>query len=307
MKISTKILVLGGGGYVGSSIVNELLKNNFEVRCFDRFSNEDILLKFKKYKNLEIIVGDIRNIKEDVFYNIDIVIDLVSITKNITKNENELIETNKIARKKIIKIAEKNFVSQYIRISSSNVYAGTLKQDHKEKKLKPKNEYAKINLELDKFAISQNKKSFSVTVLRLASIFGYSIRMRWDQSINNMIYESYNNKKILVKSKSSKRPFLHIKDAISAIMLVIKCKDKTAGEIFNVGSNEQNFSMMEIAKKIIEISNYGEAILHDEKDENSFVMNCDKITKILGFKKKYDLEYGIKEILSKLKQDKPNF
>jgi nucleoside-diphosphate-sugar epimerase len=88
-------------------------------------------------------------------------------------------------------------------------------------------------------------------------------------------------------------------------MLVIKLKEKAKGNIFNVGSNEQNFSMEEIATKIVKFANSeSNLILHDKKDKYSFVMNCDKIEKELGFGKKYDLEYGINEILTKLKHDK---
>ncbi|MBT4327999.1 MAG: NAD(P)-dependent oxidoreductase, partial [Candidatus Nitrosopelagicus sp.] len=106
---------------------------------------------------------------------------------------------------------------------------------------------------------------------------------------------------IEVKSKNSKRPFLHINDAIKAIILVIKSEKGIAGEIFNVGSNDMNYSMGEIAKKIVNIAKKENSlVVYDEKDENSFTMNCDKINKKLGFKKNNDLEYGINEILEKL-------
>ena len=109
-----------------------------------------------------------------------------------------------------------------------------------------------------------------------------------------------------VKSKNSKRPFLHIKDAIEAIILVIKSrKEKVAGEIFNVGSDDQNYSIEEIAKIIMEVTKEnGNLIIHDQKDENSFTMDYSKIKKILAFQTKHDLKYGIDEIMVKLKQNK---
>ena len=121
-----------------------------------------------------------------------------------------------------------------------------------------------------------------------------------------MLKELYLKGKIEVKSKSSKRPFLHIKDAAEAIILVIKSrKEKVAGEIFNVGSDDQNYSIEEIAKKIMEVTNEnGNLIIHDQKDENSFTMDCRKIKKILAFQIKHDLKYGIDEIMVKLKQNK---
>jgi nucleoside-diphosphate-sugar epimerase len=296
-----KILVIGGGGYIGSMLTTELIKNKFYVRCFDRFSSSKTLSKLKLNKNIEIVIGDIRNIESKSFLGMKIVIDLAALTKNLDGKEKEIIQINKNARKKIIELSKENGVSQYIRISSSNIYSGNMNENSEKTIPNPQTLYAKINLELDKYAITLNNDKFSVTVLRLASIFGYSLRMRWDQSINNMVKELCTNGKIEVKSKNSTRPFLHINDAIKAIILVIKSEKEIAGEIFNVGSNDMNYSIGEIAKKIVNITKKESSlVVYDEKDENSFTMNCDKINKKLGFKKNNDLEYGINEILEKL-------
>jgi nucleoside-diphosphate-sugar epimerase len=298
--VKLKILVIGGGGYIGSELIMELNRNGYFVKCFDRFSSSETLSKLKLNKNIEIVIGDIRNIERKNFLGIDTVIDLAALTKELDGKEKEIIEVNKNARKKIIEISKESGVSQYIRISSSNVYAGNMKENNEKTIPNPQTLYAKINFELDTHAISLNNDKFSVTVLRLASIFGNSLRMRWDQSINSMIKELCTNGRIKVKSKSSKRPFLHISDAIKAIILVIKSKE-IAGEIFNVGSNDMNYSIGEIAKKITSIAKKENCLItYDEKDENSFTMNCDKINKKLGFKKNNDIEYGINEILEKL-------
>jgi len=296
-----KILVIGGGGYIGSKLIIELIKNEFDVRCFDRFSSPETLSKLNKNKNIEIITGDIRSIESKNFFEINTVIDLAALTKKLGGKEKEIIAINKNARKKIIEISKENNVSHYIRISSSNVYAGNENENNEKTITNPQSLYAKINLELDNHAISLNSKKFTVTVLRLASIFGDSLRMRWDQSINNMVKELCNNGKIEVRSKNSERPFLHIDDVIRAIILVIKLKENAAGEIFNVGSNDLNYSIEKIAKEIVNIANKENSlIISDEKDENSFTMNCDKINKKLGFKKNNDLKYGIKELLQRL-------
>ena len=282
-------------------LTTELIKNKFYVRCFDRFSSSKTLSKLKLNKNIEIVIGDIRNIESKSFLGMKIVIDLAALTKNLDGKEKEIIQINKNARKKIIELSKENGVSQYIRISSSNIYSGNMNENSEKTIPNPQTLYAKINLELDKYAITLNNDKFSVTVLRLASIFGYSLRMRWDQSINNMVKELCTNGKIEVKSKNSTRPFLHINDAIKAIILVIKSEKEIAGEIFNVGSNDMNYSIGEIAKKIVNITKKESSlVVYDEKDENSFTMNCDKINKKLGFKKNNDLEYGINEILEKL-------
>ena len=87
--------------------------------------------KLKSNKNTEVIIGDVRDIALENFFGIDIVIDLVSLTKNLDKKE-EVIQINKNARQKIIEISKQSGVSQYIRISSSNVYEGSLKKNNEE-------------------------------------------------------------------------------------------------------------------------------------------------------------------------------
>ena len=128
MKIPQKILVIGGGGYIGSMLIPELVKNEYHVRCFDRFTSTEIVSKLKSNKNTEVIIGDIRDIALENFFGIDIVVDLVSVTKNLDKEE-EVVQINKNARQKIIEISKQNRISRYVRISSSNVYGGNSKKN----------------------------------------------------------------------------------------------------------------------------------------------------------------------------------
>ena len=92
-----KILVIGGGGYIGSKLIMELINNEFNVRCFDRFSSSETLSKLNK--NVEIVIGDIRSIESKNFFEIDTVIDLAALTKDLDGKEKEIIEINKNARK----------------------------------------------------------------------------------------------------------------------------------------------------------------------------------------------------------------
>ena len=297
-----KILVIGAGGYIGSMLIPELVNDGYEITCFDRFT-VDSKLKKEVIKKVRIVKGDVRKIDSTIFNHIDVVIDLVGLTKNINmKNEQDVFEINKSAREKMIRLAKQNGIKRYIRISSGNVYGGSLIEVTEETVANPTNTYAKINLVVDNEALLLNDDNFSVTILRFASIYGFSTNMRWDQSIHSMIRDLFCKNQITVKSKLSKRPFLHIKDAIAAIILVIKSdRVKISGEIFNVGSNEHNLTMEEIVKKINQIENKCKIILLDEKDENSFSMNSKKIHELLGFKPKFDINYGIVEIINKLR------
>ena len=300
-----KILIIGAGGYIGTALISELIKEGYNVRCFDRFSSSKIFFKLKANLKADFIKGDIRNVDSSIFNGIDIVIDLAALTKNLTtKNESEIFDVNKTGRDRIIKLAKQNGITRYLRISSSNVYGGNLNKVDEKFIPNPIDSYAKANLLVDKEALLLNDDKFSVTVLRLASIYGNSPRMRWDQSINNLIFNLLSKNKIVINSKNSKRPFLHIKDAIRAIILIIKSEnEKVAGEIFNVGSDEQNYTMEQVAEMIIQaVGGKCELILQDEKDDYSFTMSCKKIKEKLGFEVKFGIDYGVKEIINALKQ-----
>ena len=197
MNKKFKILVIGAGGYIGSMLIPELVNDGYEITCFDRFTVNSKLKK-EVIKKLHIVKGDIRKIDSAVFNHIDVVIDLVGLTKNINmKKEQEVFEINKSAREKMIRLAKQNGVKRYIRISSGNVYGGSLNEVTEETVPNPTNTYAKINLAVDNEALLLNDDNFSVTILRFASIYGFSTNMRWDQSIHSMIMDLFCKNQII--------------------------------------------------------------------------------------------------------------
>ena len=101
-------------------LIPELTKNEYYVRCFDRFTSSDTFSKLKSNKNTEVVIGDVRDIALENFFGIDIVVDLVSLTKNLDKKE-EIIQINKNARQKIIKYPNKvgfHNISEYLVVMS---------------------------------------------------------------------------------------------------------------------------------------------------------------------------------------------
>ena len=92
---------------------------------------------------------------------------------------------------------------------------------------------------------------FTVTALRFSSVYGVSPRMRFDTAVNKMVLDLFSKQKISVSGKENKRPFIFTKDVVKAyLMTIVASKDKIGGEIFNVGSNEQNVTMGELANTI---------------------------------------------------------
>ena len=299
-----KILVTGGGGYVGSELVTELADNGYEVVCLDRFSYGEPQFG-KKYENMiEILKSDIRNVDSKILAGIDIVIDLAVRSKNFEsdKDDKEISDVNHKARVNIAKLSKSVGVKRYILGSSTSMYGQNNVIVDENSPVNPISSYDKANRSAEIDILPLNNSNFTVTILRFSSIYGISKRMRWDQSVNNMILEFYKTGKILVKGQHNKRPFLHINDAVQSYKITIKSpNEKIGGEIFNVGSDNQNYDMKHVANEIKNtIGQNCDIELRNALDGNSYTVSFQKIKQILNFKTKYTLQEGIKQIYEEL-------
>ena len=303
-----KILVTGGGGYVGSELVYELAKNGHYVICIDRFSNGKINFGQTYNNRIQIVQNDIRKISAKILDGVDIVFDLAVLSKNLEvgKNDKEIFEVNHKARVKIAKLSKVAGVKKYVLGSSTSVY-GQQKQIVNEKsKTKSKSTYDKANRKAENDVLQLNDDDFTVTVFRFSSIFGSSRKMRWDQSVNGMVLELFNTGKISVRGKNNRRPFIHIKDAIEAYKkIIISPKKKLGGQIFNVGDDKQNYDMEYVANEVANtIKKECKIKLKNSPDSNSHSASFKKIKKNLNFKTKHSLRKGIKQIYQELKRGK---
>jgi len=117
-----------------------------------------------------------------------------------------------------------------------------------------------------------------------------------------MVLDLYNKGKISVSGKENKRPFVFTKDVVKAYLTVMNApKDKIDGEIFNVGSNEQNYKMDDLANQIVDsIEKPCDIDFQETNDHRSYFATFEKIENILGFKTDYGIKEGIREIYQAL-------
>ena len=301
-----KILITGGAGYVGSVLIPKLIEDGYYIKCLDRFFFGKKYLSSTKFENkLELIEDDIRWVNSKVFTDVDIVLDLAALSNDPVGDldPQKTFEINHLGRKRIANLSKKEGVPQYILASSASIYGQQREVADENSDVFPLTAYSKANRAAEISNLPLNDEDFSVTVLRFSSLYGISPRMRFDISVNSMVLELFQKNKITVHGKNNQRPFLHINDAIEAYRVVLNAqKEKIAGEIFNVGSNEQNYKIGNIAKQIIEgIGNNTELELGDNNDHRSYEVSFDKIKNILSFDTKYNIKEGAKEIFDALK------
>ena len=160
--------------------------------------------------------------------------------------------------------------------------------------LNPISYYAKTKTEAEKAAAG-----FADTViLRFATAFGPSPRMRLDLLINDFVYQAYMNKFLILFEKTYKRTFVHVQDIARSILFALNNFKRMRGSVFNVGDNANNCSKEEIALKIRERIDYylHSADIGEDEDKRNYSVSYEKIN-ALGFQTKKKVDEGINELI----------
>ncbi len=304
-----KILVTGGAGYVGSVLITELVHGGYHVKCLDRFFFGDNYLSSKQFENkVELVKDDIRWFDPAILHDVDVVMDLAALSNDPVGElePQKTYEINHLGRARVTQLSKKAGIRQYILASSASVYGQQVGIVNENSQVNPITDYSKANRNAEIDALKLNDEQFTTTVLRFSSIYGISPRMRFDLAVNSMALELYKSGKITVRGKSNKRPFLHINDAIRAYFLVLKAsKDLISGEIFNVGSDDQNYEIGTLAKEVGDsIGKKYEIDAGDTHDHRSYAASFAKIREKLGFVPKLTVADGSREIYKALESGK---
>lgn len=296
-----KILVTGGAGYVGSVVIPELVKEGYQIKCLDRFFFGSEYLSRKEFENkVELVRDDIRWFDPKILDDMDVVMDLAALSNDPVGDldPSKTFDINHLGRSRVARLSKSAGVKRYILASSASIYGQQDDIADENSQVKPLTAYSKANRMAEVDNLPLNDENFTVTALRFSSIYGLSPRMRFDLAVNSMALELYKTGKIVVRGKSNTRPFLHIKDAARAYSLVIKAsQEKIGGQIFNVGSDEQNYRMDNLAKEVGDsIGKKYEIEAKDTQDHRSYCASFKKIREILGFQPKFTVKDGSVEI-----------
>lgn len=309
------IILIGGEGYIGTVVKKFFLKKGFKVYSIDNIIYNQKFKKIKSNKNFNFFKYNFDSQKAfnllDKLEHENLIILGSIVGDPITKKYPQITKKiNLKATENLINFALKKNFKKIIFISTCSNYGIFDKSNlaKENSKLNPKSLYAKTKVSIEKklFQISKNSNS-ETTILRFATAFGLSDRMRFDLTVNQFVREIYLNKKIEVYDPYTWRPYCHVKDFAKIIYQIISKKNvkRNQCEIFNAGSSKNNFNKMMVIKKIKKfVKNFTVVLQKDSADQRDYKVDFSKIKKVYGFKPSISIDKGIQEILKELKKGK---
>ena len=305
-KSLPKVLIVGGAGFIGTVLASKLLKKNYHVTILDKliYDHKIIQKNFKNKKNFNFILGDVcdLNIQIKAIKEIDVVVYLAEIVGDpaCSAKPEDALKTNYLSVLSFAHLCSHLAIDKFIYTSSCSVYG--LDKNNKllseKSNLNPVSHYARIKIMSEKALLSSASNYFKPTIVRLGTVFGPSIRMRFDLVVNTMSKFAYFNNKIDVNGGDQWRPNIHVEDVADGIISIIKSKKKNVeNQIFNLSNDKLNLRIIEIAKKVK--NTFKNADLNVKKtsiDPRNYKVTSKKMKNKTGFVAKKSIEDALKEI-----------
>jgi nucleoside-diphosphate-sugar epimerase len=309
-----RVLVTGNNGYIGTIMVHTMQEAGFEVTGLDSDLFEDCIFGDASItggiSNISYLRKDIRDIELSDLKNVDAIAHLCALSNDPLGNLNPKVtyEINHLASVRLAKLAKQAGIQRYVLSSSCSVYgAATSDIVNEESKPNPVTPYAESKVMAEKDISKLADSNFSPTFLRSSTAYGLSPMLRFDLVVNNFIAWSFTKGIVLLKSDGSAwRPFVHIQDISRAFIAALKApRDVVHNQIFNVGKNEENYrikEVAEIAKQTVPNSQI-KYVEGAEPDQRSYRVEFDKIAAALpDFKPQWTVAKGAKQLYEAYKK-----
>ena len=302
------ILVAGGAGYIGTHVVDLLLKEGESVRILDRLMyGREPISTFAGNKNLELIEGDATDIVKltTAMKGASAVVHLAGLVgdPSCAVDPNFTRHTNIIATRMVKDVAQSLGIYRFIFASSCSVYGVSEKEVCEGDELNPVSLYAQTKIDSEKELLFSVQDDFFVTILRFATVFGHSYRPRFDLVANFFTAQAMNDGIITVTGANNWRPFIHVRDLSRAVMIALKSDPITIqSQIFNVGDKRLNMTILQVAevvKSIVSKSKNVEILVKDDvEDRRNYAVSFEKIQSILKFEAETLMNDGIIEMVN---------
>jgi nucleoside-diphosphate-sugar epimerase len=305
------VLVTGGAGYIGSHVVRFLLQKGYRVRVLDTLLyDRSGIGDCSDDPRLEFHLGDICSIRDihRAAKGAKAIIALAALVGDgaceLDRDETHAInvESTKLLCETV---RAQTGIERVVFASSCSVYGATEGLVLNEgSKLNPVSFYARTRI-LSENILRKALEDRSVAVLRLGTVFGASPRMRFDLLVNTMTHAAVRKRTITVTGGQAWRPHVHCRDAAAAFVLAAEAShDKVSGETFNIGADQNNFTISETAVIVAsQVSGTNIEYFDAVEDLRSYRVSFDKVRHVLGFVPRYRVEDGVNEVRALLEKN----
>lgn len=296
------VLILGGGGYIGACLVRKLLAQGRKVRVMDSliygdYSLHDVL----GHPNLQLQVGDCRKLQDLVaaVKDTDAIVHLAAIVGDpaCEVDRQTSREINYAATRMLIEVAKGNGNCRLIFSSSCSVYGATDLLMDEYSNVLPISLYAQTKVDSEEALLDSRSADFHPIILRLATVFGLSYRTRFDLIVNFLTAKAYSEGMITIFNGTQWRPFIHVQDVANGICQALEAPlDVVSGEIYNLGDSRMNFTLAQLAQKVLAEFPATRVEYIENSDGRNYRVSFEKIRNQIGFECQWTLEDGIREI-----------
>ncbi len=297
------VLVIGGAGYIGSALVQRLLELGNKVRVLDLllYGNAPIS-EFYDHPDFELVQGDFRNIDTVVSATkgMDAIVHLGAIVGDsaCSIDQDLTIEINLRATWNIAEVGKGFGVKRFVFASTCSVYGASDEILDERSTLCPISLYARTKMESEKVLLSLTDGTFAPTILRFGTVYGLSGRPRFDLVVNLLAAKAIQDGEVGIFGGKQWRPLVHVRDVAEAIILTLQAPPyNVRGQVFNVGSNEQNYQIADLGLIIKEIVPTARVVTQPKEDNRNYRVRFDKICNVLNFQPRYTVRDGIQEII----------
>jgi dTDP-4-amino-4,6-dideoxygalactose transaminase/nucleoside-diphosphate-sugar epimerase len=253
---------------------------------------------------LELVTGDIRRLQEtpDLLDGVEAIVHLASLSNDPScdLDEDMAYDVNTESTRELARKAVERGIRRFVFSSSCAVYGrGVFELLDEESPANPVSNFGKSKLAAEQAVLRMASPEFEPVVARVATLFGWSRRMRFDLAVNQMVATALCQRRIIVRGGGNQwRPFVHVRDAADAAVLMVEGPAHlVAGETFNVGSDLHNVRIGDLAERVSRRI-HGTAIetLKDDDDQRNYRVQFGKVRRRLNFVCQWSLDEGIEEL-----------
>jgi nucleoside-diphosphate-sugar epimerase len=299
------VLVTGGNGYLGSVLVEELRVRGYRTIVFDNCLTSLDFPPGLNGDNVVYLKGDVRNPSDLIpaLKEVDAVVHLASVVGDPACNAAPQLawDINYLGTFHLANACRKAGVRRFVFASTCSNYGLQVSEDMDElAPLNPQSIYAQTKIHSEHYLLSVRDEMFSPCILRFATLYGLSSRMRFDLAVNIMTAKAALENEVTVYGGEQWRPFLHVRDAAQAILCALEpTSSSTSPEIYNCGSEMENYPLKELGQLIVqEVPGARLHLVPEKIDKRSYRINFGRIQHALNFRCKYQVIDGIREMLA---------